>query len=117
MTCSSSPSAKTTRFWMAFHTLVDALQRRGDRVAPGRKLLGIGVHVIGFCGGHARVHRSLGDSDGNRRDQARIERHRDDVLRAEAGARALVGRGDLIGHILARQRGQRLGGRRSSSRR
>jgi hypothetical protein len=59
---------------------------------------------------HARVHRGLGDSDGNRRDQARIKRHRDDVLRAEAGADALVSRGDIIGHILAGEIGQRLGG-------
>jgi hypothetical protein len=71
---------------MAAHTLVKPLQRRGDRIAPGRELLGIGVHVEDRLLGHARVHRGLGDSDGNRRDQPRIERHRDDVLRPEAGA-------------------------------
>ena len=43
-------------------------------------------------------------------DQARIERHRDDVVAPEARPRALIGGGDLVGHVLARQLGQRLRG-------
>ena len=43
-------------------------------------------------------------------DQARIERHRDDVFAPEARPRALIGGGDLVGHVLAGELGQRLGG-------
>ena len=42
-------------------------------------------------------------------DQPRIERHRDDVVRPELQPRA-VDRGDLVRHVLARQRGERAGG-------
>ena len=41
-------------------------------------------------------------------EQARIERHRDDVVRPELRPDALIGGGDLVGHVLAGERGQRL---------
>ena len=43
MTCSSSPSANTTRFGVAADALDDALHGAGDRVAPRRQLRLVGL--------------------------------------------------------------------------
>ena len=56
------------------------------------------------------VHRRLGDGGRNDGDQARIERHGNDVVAPEARPRALIGGGDFVGHVLARQLGQRMRG-------
>ena len=42
--------------------------------------------------------------------QPRIERRRDDVIGAEAVRLAAIGRGDFLGHLLAGELGERLGG-------
>ena len=51
---------------------------------------------------------ALATAGGNGGDQPRIERHRDDVARAEARPVALIGGGHLVGHVLAGERGERL---------
>src|SRR3546814_5142183 len=56
------------------------------------------------------VHRRLGDGDGNDLHQPRIEGRGNDVVGAEAVRLAAIGRGDLLGHGLASELGQRLGG-------
>ena len=110
MTCSSSPSANTTRFGIAAHALDGALQRAGDGIAPRGELGAVGVHVDDGLRATPEVHGGLRDSGRNHVDQARIERHRDDVFAPEAGPRALVGGGDVVGHVLLRELGQSLGG-------
>ena len=55
-------------------------------------------------------HRRLGDRHRNDVDEARIERRGDDVVAPEARPRAAIGGGDLVGHVLAREFGQRMGG-------
>ena len=90
--------------------LEDAVERAGDGIAPGRKLRLVGAGVDDRLAGDAGVHRRLGDRHRHDMDQSRIERHRDDVVLAVARARALIGGGDLVGHILAGQHGQSFGG-------
>jgi hypothetical protein len=51
-------------FRMTAHTLVNALQRRGDRIAPRRKLPGIGVQIPDLVRATPEFHRGLGDGDG-----------------------------------------------------
>ena len=46
----------------------------------------------------------------NDADQPRIERHGNDVVAPEARPRALIGGGHFVGHVLARQLGQSMGG-------
>ena len=46
---------------LAAHAVVDALQRRGDRVAAGRQLAGVGVEVEDRLARDAAIHRRLGD--------------------------------------------------------
>ncbi len=95
--------------------LEDAVQRARDRVAPRRELGLVGGDVDDRLAGDAGLHGRLGDGHRHDVDQARIERHRDDVVAAEARARALIGGGDLVGHVLARQRRPAPRRRRSSS--
>ena len=52
---------------------------------------------------------ALATAGGTSRDQPRIERHRDDVVGPEFRPRP-VGGGDLVGHVLARELGERLRG-------
>ena len=89
--------------------LVDALQHAGDRIAARAQLRAIGVHVDDRLARDAGVHRGLGDRRRHERDQARIERHRDDVVGPVFRPRA-IGGGDLVGHVLARELGERVGG-------
>ena len=90
--------------------LNNALQHAGDRIAPRRQLRLIGLHVGDGFTRHACLHRGFGDGDRNDMDKARVERHGNDIVAAKARARALIGGSDLVGHILARQGGKRVGG-------
>ena len=92
----------------AAHPLEDAVERAGDRVAPGRELRPVGPHVDDRAPGDARVHGGLRHRRRDRVDQARVEGDGDDVVPAEAGPRALVGRRDLVRHVLAGELGQGL---------
>ena len=92
------------------HALEDALHGARDRVAARRQLRLVGVHVDDRPARDAGVHRRLGDRDRHDMDQARIERRGDDVVAAEARPRAVIGGGDLVGHVLAREFGERMGG-------
>ena len=94
--------------------LVHALQHAGDRIAPRAQLLPVGVHVDDRPARDLRVHRRLRHRRRNVRDQPRIERHRNDVVGPVFRPRA-VGRGDLVGHVLARQLRPAPAPRRSSS--
>ena len=87
ITCSSSPSAKTTRLGKRAHALEDAVERAGDRIAPRRELRLVGAHVDDRPARDAGIHRRLGHRRRNRVDEARIERHRDDVVAPEPRAR------------------------------
>ena len=109
ITCSSSPSANTTRFGAArsrwntcCSTPATGSRRDSQRVA-------VGLHVLDRLARHAGVHRRLRHRGRHVRNQPRIERHRDDVVRPELRPRA-VGRGDLVGHVLAGEFGERAGG-------
>ena len=107
---SSSPSAKTTRLRIDADMREDALQGAGDRIEAGRKLDRICVEIGDMAAGHARIHRRLGDRHRDARNEARIERARDEIARAELQPRAVIGGGDFVGHVLAREAGKRLGG-------
>ena len=93
------------------HALEDAVERAGDRIAPGGELRLVGAHVDDGPARDARIHGGLRHRHRDRVDQARIEGHGDDVFAPEARTRALIGRGDLVGHVLAGELRQRLGGR------
>ncbi len=95
---------------LAAHPRIDLLERRGDGVAPGLQVARIGVEVRDVLARDAGFHRGLGDGDGDCRDEARIERHGDDVLRPEARAHALVGGGHVVRHVLLGELGERFGG-------
>ena len=60
--------------------------------------------------GDARIHRRLRDRRRNDLHQPRVERRRDDVIGAERVRLAAIGRGDLLGHLLAGELGERVGG-------
>src|SRR5262249_19113622 len=60
--------------------LINALENAGDRVAPVAQAFAIGVHVLDRLAGAAGLHGGLGTGGRHRRDQPRIERHRDDVV-------------------------------------
>ena len=70
----------------------------------------VAVHVDDRLARHARIHRGLGDRRRDVAHQARIERRGDDVFGPERRPATVEGGCDLIGHLLARQIGQRLGG-------
>src|SRR3546814_13188458 len=57
----------------------------------------------------ARIHRRLGDRDRDFLHQPRIERRGDDIFGAERVLGAVSER-DFLWHLLARQRGEPLGG-------
>ena len=97
-------------FGIAAHALDDALQGAGDRIAPRRQRRLIGVHIGDRPARDAGIDRRLGDGGGNDGDQARIEGNRDDVIAPEARPRALIGGGDFVGHVLAREIGEGVGG-------
>ena len=85
-------------------------EHAGDRIESHAQLVTVAVHVDDRFARHPGIHRGAGDRQRHRRDQPGIERHRNDVFRPVFRARA-VGGGDLVGHVLARQLGQRSRGR------
>ena len=85
------------------------LQHARDRIAPRLQRVAVGLHVGDRLARHAGVHRGLRHRGRHMRDQPRIERHRDDVVRSELRPRA-IGGGDLVGHVLAGELGERAGG-------
>ena len=111
MTCSSSPSAKTTRFGRATDALDDPLHRAGDRVATGGQLRLVGGEIDDRPPRHSRGHRRFGHRDRHDMNEARIERDRNDVVAAEARPRAAIGGRHLVGNVLAREIGERVRGR------
>ena len=86
------------------YLLIDTRQHAGHGITAGIELAPVGLEIDRLAG-NAGVHRSLGNRGGNRRHQARIERSGNDVALAEFRAGAAIGRGDFVGHILARQFG------------
>ena len=86
------------------------LQRSGDRIAARRELRLVAAHVDDRPARDAAIHGGARDRGRNGVDQARIERHRNDVFAPETRPRALIGGRDFVRHVLARQRRQRLGG-------
>lgn len=92
---------------LAANALDDALQRRGDRVAPRRKLLPIGLEVLDRLAGDAGLHSCLCDGHRDRRDEARIEGDGNDILRPEARPVALIGSGDVVRNVFLGEIGER----------
>ena len=90
--------------------LVDPLQHARDRIAARAQLRLIGLHVGDRLARHAGIHGGLGDRRRHVGDQPRIERHRDDVV-GPVFRPGAVGGGDLVRHVLARELGERAGGR------
>src|SRR5690606_20914116 len=91
------------------HAGLDLLHQGGGRIDALAQADAIGVHVLDRLARHAGVHRRLGDEGRDVPDQARIERGRDDVFRAEFQLAAAIGGGDLVRHVLAGQRRQGVG--------
>ena len=67
------------------------------------------MSVIGFCATPKSI-AACATAHGHDLDQPRVERRGDDVVGAEVVADPAIGRGDFLGHRLARQLGQRMGG-------
>ncbi len=88
---------------------VDIGQCSGGRVEPRLEPVGVFLEILDVLERHARIHRRLGDRARDHFDQPRIERRGDDVVAPELVVDA-VSRGDFLGHPLARQPGDRLGG-------
>src|SRR5262249_5891782 len=90
--------------------LVDALENPGHRIAARPHLRPVSIHVDGWAPGGAAVHGG-GVDDGGRdeRDQPRVDGQGNDVFGAVFRARA-IGGGDLVGNVLARKLGERVGG-------
>jgi hypothetical protein len=87
----------------------DLLQEAGGGIQALGQAGAVGVHVGDRLAGHAGVHGRLGDERRHVPDQARVEGRGDDVLRAELQLAAVIGGGDLVGHVLAGQHGQGVG--------
>ena len=61
------------------HALIDAAQRRGDRIATCRQFALVAFDVGNGTPGNAGFHRCLGDGSRDGCKQTRIKRHRNDV--------------------------------------
>ena len=94
---------------MGLHLLIDLREHRSRRVEPGFQAVAIGVEILDRLLRHARIHRRLGDGRRDDFHQAGIERRGDDVFTPELVVLAVSG-GDFLGHLLARQLGDGLGG-------
>ena len=81
----------------------------GSRRADNWRL--VGVEIDDRPPRHPGVHGGLGDRDRHDMNEARVERDRNDVVAAKARPRAAIGGRDLVGHVLAREIGKRVGGR------
>ena len=95
---------------IGLHLLEQALQEVAGRIEAAREAALVFRHVGDLLLRDAGIHGRLGDGGGDLDDQARIERHRYDVLRSVAQAAAGIGAVDLVRHVLARELGQCLGG-------
>src|SRR5262249_20524051 len=89
--------------------LVDALENPGHRIAARAQLRPVSIHVDDGAPGDAAVHGGGGDGGRGGRDQPRGERHRNAGFGAVFRPRA-IGGGDLVGNVLARKLGERVGG-------
>ena len=95
---------------ICFKLLVDRLQHRHGRVEPGRQLASVARNLGHFLLRDAGIDGGLRDRRRNGRNQTRVERHRNDVVRPIAQAAPGIGGGDFVRDVFARQLGQRLGG-------
>ena len=86
------------------------LQRADRRIEPVRQVARVSLQIDQRLARYAAVHRRLGDSRRDARDQPRIEGVGDDVVGTETQRHARPRAGHFLGHILARQHRQRLGG-------
>ena len=111
MTAGSSPSAKTTRLGSERTELNVDCSQPAIGIEASAETGDVGIHVDDRLAGDARIHRGLGDGGGDVDDEPGIERGGDDVVGPEGRATAVEGRGDLVGHLGARQLGERLGRR------
>ena len=92
------------------HLGEDAVQPAGHGIEPARQPGHVALHVDDRPARNARSPSPPWRRRAALGDQARIERRRDDVVGAVLHLPAEEGGGDLVGHILARQLCQRLGG-------
>ena len=92
------------------HLLDDVGKPACHRVEPAGELGRIPVHVDDRAARHAGLHGRLGDGEGHAADEPRVERRGDDVVGPVFHLPAQEGDGDLVGHLLARQLGERVGG-------
>ena len=95
---------------VGLHLLEQALQEMTGRIEAAGQAALVLRHIGDVFLGDAGIHRRLRDGGRDLDDQARIERHRHDVVGSVAQAAAGIGAIDLVGHVLARELGQRLGG-------
>ena len=110
ITESSSPSANTTRLGLARTALVTIWNRPAEGSSRADSSIRIGVEVGDLLPGDAGLHRRFRHRRRDAGDQARIEGRGNDVFRAIDRARAAIGGGHFVGHVLARQGGDGFGG-------
>ncbi len=112
-TDASSPPRprRTPPAWAArLHPVDDQLHAARGRVEAGAQLVAVAFGIDDRVAGDAALHGRPRDRRGHGNDQARIERRRDQIVRTVAQPAAAVGRADLVRHILAGERCDRVGG-------
>ena len=85
------------------------MQRAGCRVKTRRKPVTIGLDIDNRRTRHAAIHRRARHRGWNVANKARVERHRNNVARAKTWTLALIGGGNFVGNIFAREHCQCLG--------
>ena len=89
------------------HALRNGLQGPHRRIQPIRQIPRIALQIRQGLARHATIHRGLGNSGRNARNQPRVKGIGDDVFRTEAKRLARPRAGDFFWHIFPRQHGQR----------
>ena len=84
-------------FRVALGHVDDRLHEHDRAVAEALQSVAISLEVLDRAGGDTAVHRGFRDGDGYFFHQARVERLRNQVVRAERQALALVGIGNFVG--------------------
>ena len=87
--------------------VVDRLHHQAGAVDELAEPVAVGRHVGDRARGHARIHRRLRHRRGQLHQQARVQRTRNQVFRAEARGFATIGRAQ-VGGLAPRHRRNRL---------
>ena len=91
------------------HRAGNLLHEAGGGIDPLGQRGAVGVHVLDGFARDPGVHGRLGHIGRYVPDQPGVEGRRDDILRPELQHLAVIGGGDLVGHVLPGQLGQGVG--------